>query len=139
MLEIFVIAYCLYFAFSTYTSFMQIGFVKDAKKLKPIILDSKKYEEASNYSIEKEKIEDRKEFETDYNSFKDETEEVEKDAIIDTVANKLYIQTSEDKVCITNLLTGEYVENENGNIERIEERLYFKSTLDEVYEQLTKK
>ncbi|MFA9238784.1 MAG: M48 family metallopeptidase [Candidatus Paceibacteria bacterium] len=56
MLEIFVIAYCLYFAFSTYTSFMQIGFVKDAKKLKPIILDSKKYEEASNYSIEKEKI-----------------------------------------------------------------------------------
>ncbi|MBU0923384.1 M48 family metallopeptidase [bacterium] len=56
MLEIFVIAYCLYFAFNTYTSFMQIGFVKDAKKLKPIILDSEKYEEAANYSIEKEKI-----------------------------------------------------------------------------------
>ena len=56
MLEIFVIAYCLYFAFNTYTSFMQIGFVKDAKKLKPIILDSTKYEEAANYSIEKEKI-----------------------------------------------------------------------------------
>ena len=56
MLEIFVIAYCLYFAFNTYTSFMQIGFVKDAKKLKPIILDSTKYVEAANYSIEKEKI-----------------------------------------------------------------------------------
>jgi STE24 endopeptidase len=56
VLEIFVIAYCLYFAFNTYTSFMQIGFVKDAKKLKPIILDSEKYEEAANYSIEKEKI-----------------------------------------------------------------------------------
>jgi STE24 endopeptidase len=56
VLEIFVIAYCLYFAFNTYTSFMQIGFVKDAKKLKPIILDSTKYEEAANYSIEKEKI-----------------------------------------------------------------------------------
>ena len=56
MLEIFVIAYCLYFAFNTYTSFMQIGFVKDAKKLKPIILDSNKYVEAANYSIEKEKI-----------------------------------------------------------------------------------
>ena len=56
MLEIFVIAYCLYFAFNTYTSFMQIGFVKDAKKLKPIILNSIKYEEAANYSIEKEKI-----------------------------------------------------------------------------------
>ena len=56
MLEIFVIAYCLYFVFNTYTSFMQIGFVKDAKKLKPIILDSNKYAEAANYSIEKEKI-----------------------------------------------------------------------------------
>lgn len=56
MLEIFVIAYCLYFAFNTYTSFMQIGFVKDAKKLKPIILDSARYEEAGNYAIEKEKI-----------------------------------------------------------------------------------
>ncbi len=56
MLEIFVIAYCLYFAFNTYTSFMQIGYVKDAKKLKPIILDSRKYEEAANYSIEKEKM-----------------------------------------------------------------------------------
>ena len=56
MLEIFVIAYCLYFIFNTYTSFMQIGFVIDAKKLKPIILDSNKYAEAANYSIEKEKI-----------------------------------------------------------------------------------
>ena len=56
MLEIFVIAYCLYFVFNTYTSFMQIGFVKDAKKLKPIILDSNKYVEAANYSIEKERI-----------------------------------------------------------------------------------
>ena len=56
MLEIFVIVYCLYFIFNTYTSFMQIGFVKDAKKLKPIILDSNKYAEAANYSIEKEKI-----------------------------------------------------------------------------------
>ncbi len=56
MLEIFVIAYCFYFALSTYTSFMQIGFVKDAKKLSPIILDSNKYSEAANYSIEKEKI-----------------------------------------------------------------------------------
>ena len=56
MIDIFVIAYCIYFAFTIYTSFMQIGFVKDAKKLKPIILDSSKYEEAANYSIEKEKL-----------------------------------------------------------------------------------
>ncbi len=57
MLEIFVIAYCLYFVFNVYTSFMQIGFVKNAKNLEPIILsDSAKYIEAANYSIEKEKI-----------------------------------------------------------------------------------
>jgi STE24 endopeptidase len=35
---------------------MQIGFVKNAKKLQPIILDNEKYEVAANYSIEKEKI-----------------------------------------------------------------------------------
>lgn len=56
MLEIFVMAFCLYFLFNTYTSFMQIGYVKNAKNLKPIILDSSKYEEAANYSIEKEKL-----------------------------------------------------------------------------------
>ena len=56
MIDIFVMAYCIYFAFNIYTSFMQIGFVKDAKKLSPIILDSSKYEEAANYSIEKEKL-----------------------------------------------------------------------------------
>ena len=56
MLEIFVIAFCLYFIFNTYTSFMQIGFIKNAKNLKPIILDSSKYQEAGNYAIEKEKL-----------------------------------------------------------------------------------
>ena len=56
MLEIFVIAFCLYFIFNTYTSFMQIGYIKNAKNLKPIILDSSKYQEAANYSIEKEKL-----------------------------------------------------------------------------------
>ena len=56
MLEIFVVGYCLYFLFTTYTSFMQIGFVKNAKDLQAIILDTDKYVEAGNYSIEKEKI-----------------------------------------------------------------------------------
>ena len=56
MLEIFVIGYCLYFAVNLYTSFMQIGFVKNAVKLKPIILDSNRYIEAGNYSIQKEKL-----------------------------------------------------------------------------------
>jgi len=56
VLEIFVIGFCIYFAFNIYTSFMQIGFVKNAKTLQAIILDSAKYEEAANYSIEKEKL-----------------------------------------------------------------------------------
>ncbi len=56
MLEIFVIAFCIYFAFTIYTSLMQIGYVKNAKNLKSIILDSSKYIEAGNYSIEKEKL-----------------------------------------------------------------------------------
>ena len=56
MLEIFVVGYCLYFVFNIYTSFMQIGFVKNAKNLQAIILDQDKYIEAANYSIEKEKL-----------------------------------------------------------------------------------
>lgn len=56
MLEIFVIAFCIYFAFNSYTSFMQIGFIKDARNLKAIILDSNKYLEAADYAIEKEKL-----------------------------------------------------------------------------------
>ncbi|WP_152058505.1 M48 family metallopeptidase, partial [Aliarcobacter butzleri] len=45
-----------YFAFNIYTSFMQIGFIKDARNLKAIILDSNKYLEAADYAIEKEKL-----------------------------------------------------------------------------------
>ncbi|MCT7561124.1 M48 family metallopeptidase [Aliarcobacter butzleri] len=56
MLEIFVIAFCIYFAFNIYTSFMQIGFIKDARNLKAIILDSNKYLEAADYAVEKEKL-----------------------------------------------------------------------------------
>lgn len=56
MLELFVIAYCLYFLFNIYTSFMQVDFIKKAKDLQPIILEESKYKVAANYSIEKEKI-----------------------------------------------------------------------------------
>jgi len=56
LLEIFVLGYCLYFAVSLYTSFMQIGYVKNARGLQAIILDSSKYIEAADYSVEKEKL-----------------------------------------------------------------------------------
>jgi len=55
VLEIFVIAYCVYFLFNIYTSFMQVAFVQKAKKLEPIILDESRYIVAANYTIEKEK------------------------------------------------------------------------------------
>ena len=56
MLEIFIIAYCLYFAVNIYTSFMQVGFISKAKTLKPVILSEDKYTVAGNYAIEKERV-----------------------------------------------------------------------------------
>ena len=56
MLEIFVTAYCVYFLVNIYTSFMQIGYVKNAKNLQPIILEEDKYKVAANYAVEKEKL-----------------------------------------------------------------------------------
>ena len=56
MLQFFIVLYSLYFLFTLYTSFMQIGFVKDSMKKRAIILSTKKYHEAANYSIEKEKL-----------------------------------------------------------------------------------
>ena len=56
MLEIFIGLYCLYFAFTIYTSFMQIGFVKDSMKNKALILEQNSYIEAGNYVVDKEKL-----------------------------------------------------------------------------------
>ncbi|WP_419769739.1 MAG: M48 family metallopeptidase [Candidatus Marinarcus sp.] len=56
MLEIFILGYCVYFAVSMYTSFMQISYVQRAKHLKPIILDADKYRVAGDYGVEKERM-----------------------------------------------------------------------------------
>jgi len=56
VLEIFIIAFCVYFVINIYTSFMQIGFIQNARKQEAIILEPSKYIEASNYAIEKEKL-----------------------------------------------------------------------------------
>ncbi|OCL86867.1 Protease HtpX [Aliarcobacter thereius] len=56
MLTFFIALLCIYFVMQTYTSFMQIGFVNDSKRKRAIILDTKTYQEAANYAIEKEKI-----------------------------------------------------------------------------------
>ncbi len=56
MLDIFIIGYCLYIALTIYTAFMQIGYIKDARKKKAVILQADKYQEAASYAIETQKV-----------------------------------------------------------------------------------
>ncbi len=56
MLSIAVMGYCIYFLVSVYTSFMQIAYVKDAKKQKAVILEESKFDEAGNYAVESQKL-----------------------------------------------------------------------------------
>ncbi len=56
MLSIAVMGYCIYFLVSVYTSFMQISYVKDAKKQKAVILDESKFEEAGSYAVESQRV-----------------------------------------------------------------------------------
>ena len=43
MLTVAVMAYCIYFIISIYTTFMQISYVKEAKLKAPIIISSENY------------------------------------------------------------------------------------------------
>ena len=74
---------------------------------------------------------------TDYDS-SETYETVIKTAIVDTENDKLYVEAGEGKICMTKLLNAEYAYTENGQIERIEERVTIFETLDNIYEQLTK-
>ena len=56
MLELFIVGYSLYFLVVICTSVLQIKYVKLAKDKKAVILESDKYKEAADYSMEKEKI-----------------------------------------------------------------------------------
>lgn len=73
---------------------------------------------------------------SDYDST-ESYETVLKDAIVDTVNDKLYVGLTNDKVCMTRLLSAEYAYNESGQIERIEERVTIIETLENIYKQLT--
>lgn len=76
---------------------------------------------------------------SDYeDSYEDRYDEVEKLALIDTENNKMYVEVEDNKVCLTRLLTAEYIPTSTGNVERIEERLYINTTLVEIEKQLTK-
>ena len=56
MLEIAVAGYCLYFLINIYTLFMQVDYVKNAKKMDPVILTPAKFTVAGNYSVEKNRV-----------------------------------------------------------------------------------
>ena len=100
------------------------------------IIDWEQDKEMDEY--EKSVFEARRIVDPDYNPYADDSlfESTTKNAIIDTVQNKIYVEISDDRLCMTKLLGGEYVII-NDEIDRLEERLYFQSTLDEIYEKLT--
>lgn len=62
MLTAVVIIYSLYFLADLYVSTMQIGFIAQAKRKKPILLDSASYIKAANYAVQKERISMAKSF-----------------------------------------------------------------------------
>ena len=56
MLSIAIMAYCIYFIVSIYTTFMQIAYIKEAKLKTPIIISSANYKIAGDYAVEKQRI-----------------------------------------------------------------------------------
>lgn len=67
----------------------------------------------------------------------DKFEDVMKNALIDVECEKIYIEIDDETICITRLLDAQYVYNEKGGLERIEERVFFKGILSEIKEKLT--
>lgn len=85
----------------------------------------------------KEELEAKAEFVTDYDPTDELYESIEKDCVIDTNDDRMYVQVSENKICMANLLGGEYMVLPDG-IQRFEERIYFKGDLNDIYTELTK-
>lgn len=56
MLEILVGIYCVYILVSVYVAVMQIGFVSNAKKQKPILLNQGDFIKAGNYEIARQRV-----------------------------------------------------------------------------------
>lgn len=88
--------------------------------------------------IEKEEIEARMEFDPAYIPDNDLYEDVQKECIIDTDNNLIYVQVEPDKVCIVKLLGGQYLELSIG-VQRFEERVFIESNLEEIYKELKEK
>jgi hypothetical protein len=91
-------------------------------------------EETEEEKLKKEVLGDEYQEDTSKESF----DKTKKDAIIDTDNDKIYIQLYEDQVCIQKLLQTEFLPTEDGTLTRYEDSIIIYSTLDEIYEQLTK-
>lgn len=73
----------------------------------------------------------------DYVAPKEEFEKTQKDAIVDTYTDKLYIGVSENKVCIMRLLDTQFIPNTEGGIEKFEDTILIEGTIENIYNQLT--
>jgi STE24 endopeptidase len=56
MLETVVLVYTIYFALKTYISIMQIGYINEEKRKKPVLMGEARYMVAGNYAVAKEKV-----------------------------------------------------------------------------------
>lgn len=66
-------------------------------------------------------------------------EQTVNNAIIDTDNDKLYVEVSENRICITHLLGCQYVYTPDNTLQTITEKLYIQSTLEEIEEALKTK
>ena len=78
----------------------------------------------------------------DYNPMEDQHllyEETVKNAIIDTDSDKIYVEISANRICMTRLLDAQYICDSENVIQTVTEKLYFESTLEEIEEALKTK
>lgn len=91
---------------------------------------------------EKENIDAKREvLGENYDPYEDQHllyEETVKNALIDTNENKLYVEISEDRICMTHLLGCQYIATSDDLLQTVTEKLYFKSTLDKIMKELKK-
>lgn len=88
--------------------------------------------------LEKQKLEAKAEFEPDFDPFEEMYEDSEKEAIIDTNQNKVYVAIEPGKICVMNLLGAEYIVV-GKSVQRFQERVTFEGDLDEIYNNLNTK
>lgn len=77
----------------------------------------------------------------EYNPLEDQDllyEDTVNNAIIDLYNDKLYVEISKKRICLTHLLASQYVYNTDNYLQIITEKLYIESTLDEIEKELLK-